>query len=423
MMGMHARRMFPVVICFVSTVIVVVLFRATFGNAMAAFSYLSPSLFDSYKKTFFVFFFIGSGLMGLAFFGRSSITSFLLLLLATLSLYLSAFTVPHDFPLLLCMLVALVTVTGKAIEVPFDFYGVYALVSLFFVLYNKSASVIAASLITPQRSLLPWQEQVALATICVMVGQLVCLDKWMERESECNHDSLVHERLTLKQLSRFNQQLQDRAKEAGDISAENERNRITREMHDSNGYAFTNIIALMNAAISSGNKDWNVIEDILQTTLQQAKSGLQESRATLHRFREEMKDVRKLGLADSICQTTRIFQECTGVAVQVSYGNVQYTYGTALDRMVDRVLQEALTNSLRHGQATLITVQLWETSDSMLSMLVEDNGIGSVQIVKGIGLTGMEERAREFHGSVSFSSLPQGGFKLCIAIPVPGRED
>lgn len=79
-------------------------------------------------------------------------------------------------------------------------------------------------------------------------------------------------------------------------------------------------------------------------------------------------------------------------------------------------MQEAFTNAVRHGRATRIDILFWEFPD-YLSMTVCDNGIGSKEIVKGIGLAGMEERLVKLNGSLQATSPDEGGFRLTVRIP------
>jgi signal transduction histidine kinase len=100
---------------------------------------------------------------------------------------------------------------------------------------------------------------------------------------------------------------------------------------------------------------------------------------------------------------------------------MRHDYGHAVNTVLTRIVQEAFTNSVRHGQATRIAIQFWEFPGS-LSMIVSDNGIGSRNIVKGIGLAGMEERLAAVGGTMEVSSPEDGGFRLKVDIPLVALE-
>jgi signal transduction histidine kinase len=127
------------------------------------------------------------------------------------------------------------------------------------------------------------------------------------------------------------------------------------------------------------------------------------------------------GSIDTVYQMKAIFEEVTGIKVDIESGNMKHDYGQGINMALTRIIQEAFTNSIRHGQATHIRIQFWDFP-GYLSMTVADNGIGARHIVKGIGLAGMEERLASLGGTLSVSSPEDGGFRLRVVIPL-GAEN
>jgi signal transduction histidine kinase len=111
-----------------------------------------------------------------------------------------------------------------------------------------------------------------------------------------------------------------------------------------------------------------------------------------------------------------IFEEVTGIKVDIEVGNIRQSYGRTINKILARILQEAFTNSIRHGKATYILIHFWEFPEE-LTMTVTDNGIGTQTIVKRIGLAGMEERLAELGGNLEVSSPEDGGFRIRVRIP------
>ena len=85
-----------------------------------------------------------------------------------------------------------------------------------------------------------------------------------------------------------------------------------------------------------------------------------------------------------------------------------------------RVVQEALTNCVRHARATAIRVHVGAREDS-IDVSVRDDGIGldPQRRARGFGLHGIEERVRELGGTVAISSDPGAGATLAIRLPLP----
>ncbi|MBP5747163.1 MAG: hypothetical protein J6W63_02225, partial [Treponema sp.] len=78
-------------------------------------------------------------------------------------------------------------------------------------------------------------------------------------------------------------------------------------------------------------------------------------------------------------------------------------------------------NAVRHGHAKNVYIAFWEDND-VLVMKVQDDGIGSSKIVKGIGLAGMEERLESQGGKLEVSRPKDGGFMLKIKIPLTIKD-
>lgn len=220
----------------------------------------------------------------------------------------------------------------------------------------------------------------------------------------------------LQRLSEFNLSLQSYARRADEQSAERERRRISREIHDISGYIFTNLIAMMDATMSLGpDADISRVHATLMTARKQAQEGLRETRTALRRLRE-VDPYGDKGLR-MIYKIAGVFQQVTGTRVELSFGNLPLSFDTELNRSLYRIVQESLTNAIRHGKATEVGMQFWIHEEHLI-ITIHDNGAGAKEITKGIGLAGMEERLKEMGGSIKAGNAPEGGFTLTIRIPL-----
>ncbi|GHT64299.1 hypothetical protein FACS1894110_03660 [Spirochaetia bacterium] len=123
------------------------------------------------------------------------------------------------------------------------------------------------------------------------------------------------------------------------------------------------------------------------------------------------------GSIETIYEMKAILEEVTDIKVSIETGNMKYNHNPDVNRALTRIIQEAFTNSIRHGKASRILINFWEFPDS-LEMTVRDNGMGAQNIVKGIGLAGMEERLEKLNGTLEVSSPADGGFCLKVTIPL-----
>jgi glucose-6-phosphate-specific signal transduction histidine kinase len=120
---------------------------------------------------------------------------------------------------------------------------------------------------------------------------------------------------------------------------------------------------------------------------------------------------------DVIYQIVDIFKQVTGTKVELSFSNLPLSFDETLNRSLYRIVQESLTNAIRHGKATEVRLQFW-IHEETLKISIHDNGIGAQEITKGIGLTGMEERMSELGGSIKAGNAAEGGFTLNLSIPL-----
>lgn len=331
--------------------------------------------------------------------------------LSLIFLSLSTATAASDIGIHLCLYFAWISAVCFAASSPFN-YIAGAAGSVCFVIVLTHPDIFGINMLLSPNEVAEHQHVLylfsAFVTLLSYALRFAC-DKWQE-----NLDTVVHLHNTMSNMSLLNRKLQSAARKRGMQAAHEERLRISRDMHDSLGYVFTNIAALMDAAVSSGCKNKRQTQETCQLAREQAQHGLQEMRKTLRSIREVQDPF--FQSIDTVYQLKKIFEEVTGIRVVIESGNMKKNYGKELNAVLIRTVQEAFTNAVRHGRATRIDILFWEFPD-YLSMTVCDNGIGSKEIVKGIGLAGMEERLVKLNGSLQATSPDEGGFRLTVRIP------
>lgn len=250
---------------------------------------------------------------------------------------------------------------------------------------------------------------IVMLTISVLASTLTRYREIIVKE----HDKILALRESVLHLSEANRAFQIYADHVESQSATDERNRITRELHDTVGYALTNVTMSMNAGMVLAKTDPIQLDSLFKTTKQQAESALQETRQTLYRLRA-VKDTDPIGLI-AISRLTTAFEAASDIAVEVNYGNAPNTFGPRIDEVIYRMVQEGLTNAFRHGRASRVKVSLW-LIEQEIQIIVWDNGQGSDQVDEGIGLRGMEERVSDLGGALRAQNVSDG-FKLTATIP------
>ncbi len=219
---------------------------------------------------------------------------------------------------------------------------------------------------------------------------------------------------TVRALSEANLDFQELATRVQRETEEQERKRLAREIHDIVGHTLMNIQMMMEAATDLARNRREGLEDLLVKSRNQAQRGLLETRRAMRSLREVSKV--PAGGMKRIAELARIFENATTVAVRLHMGNAPASFGVHVDDAVYRMIQECLTNALRHGNATEITISFWVVENAVRLSIV-DNGAGAREIVPGIGLAGMSERIVHLGGALKAENTAFG-FLVTADIPL-----
>lgn len=126
-----------------------------------------------------------------------------------------------------------------------------------------------------------------------------------------------------------------------------------------------------------------------------------------------------LGLMAAIEWYSQEFEERTGITCKLELVDIQYNK-KSLDITLYRIFQEALTNIIRHAQATEVVVKLSQTAKSV-TLQVKDNGVGiareKIKSFKSLGLMGINQRAQQLGGEFKIISKPRQGATMLVTIP------
>jgi signal transduction histidine kinase len=220
------------------------------------------------------------------------------------------------------------------------------------------------------------------------------------------------------QLAQANSQLQEYAVIAEQEAIQNERKRFAREIHDTLAYTLTNLAMMLEAAKDLSGGDREVLLEHLTQMQGLAMTGSAEVRRAIQALRPvQMNEVTGI---PAVYRLVKTFNKATQIDVQINLGNVPLFLGEEADLAVYRLVQEGMTNALRHGKATSIIISFSYLKGGV-GILIKDNGVGGSNLKEGYGLIGMRERIERLEGRFDVSLGPEGGFVLTAWIPL--KED
>ena len=221
------------------------------------------------------------------------------------------------------------------------------------------------------------------------------------------------------ELHEANVKLQEYSETIKRMTEIEERNRLAREIHDTLGHALTGIVVsadagkiLFDAAPEEAKARFDVIG-------QTARQGLEDVRRSIRALRPDALESRDLESA--LEKMIENFRETTGADIRYEQEAGKLLMAQDEEVTVYRIVQEGMTNAIRHGKATQINLII-DRKDRNLRVRIFDNGVGMQGKKTGFGLNYMKERVELLKGTLRYGNREDGsrGFFLEAEIPVRG---
>lgn len=245
-----------------------------------------------------------------------------------------------------------------------------------------------------------------------VVGRLVYKLRTF-REKEASQYQLLSK--SYQELSDVHDQLRSYSKQVEDLTAIRERNQIAREIHDTVGHKMTALIVQLQLARELMQLDVNKSKETIQCCEKLARDALEGIRTSVRTLRDD-DGVHPTFLAN-LQNLLKEFSQMTNMDISLKISGDPVHAPTTLQPVIIRVIQEALTNSKRHGNATQCHVGI-ESNPDRIRLSIQDNGIGVKQVNPGFGLSNMRERVLEHGGSIQFASTDGQGFQVNAEFPL-----
>jgi signal transduction histidine kinase len=218
--------------------------------------------------------------------------------------------------------------------------------------------------------------------------------------------------------------IRDRAEQDARRRLDEERLRIARELHDvvAHTMATINVQAGVAAHVLSSRPD--VVAESLQAIKTASKEGLRELRAILNVLRQA-DDADPIQPTPGTAQLGDLIAGARRAGLETTFTvtGQQVPLPAAVDLAAYRIIQESLTNTIRHAGPATAAVSLGYHHDE-LRIDVTDTGRGQPAVAGsggGHGLAGMRERAAAVGGTVEAGPGPAGGFRVAARLPLGGR--
>ncbi|WP_041702166.1 sensor histidine kinase [Gottschalkia acidurici] len=247
-----------------------------------------------------------------------------------------------------------------------------------------------------------------------MVLAIICLYISFESNRRLTAQKLYNKlRISEENLKKANRDLERYTESIEELTLLRERNRISREIHDSVGHSLSTIIIQLGAIEKISKKDGNVASDMAKNLAEFAKNGLSEIRTAIRELKPM--EYEKYESIIAIEDLAKNFTKLTGVDVRLGFTKEKWALNADQSFVIYRVVQEFLSNSLRHGKAERVNIFMnYDNNDLIITL--QDNGIGTDNIKKGIGLRSIYERVNEVGGYIDYNSKSGQGFLMKVVL-------
>jgi signal transduction histidine kinase len=203
-----------------------------------------------------------------------------------------------------------------------------------------------------------------------------------------------------------------------ELSIVSERNRLALELHDVVSQKLFSVMLTAEAAATQVDRDTTAAKAQLDRLRDLTKEALDELRSLILGLRPP--ELERDGLEGALRKEVELLSRVHGTEIELEIPHALPRNGSERDFAVLRIAHEAIQNALRHARAEHVTVRVASQNGS-LTVEITDDGVGFDPDqpdlrARHLGLTSMEERARQLHGNFQIRSAPGAGTTVRLEI-------
>ena len=194
-----------------------------------------------------------------------------------------------------------------------------------------------------------------------------------------------------------------------------ERNRLARDIHDNLAQGFAAILMQLQAARRQMDGELPpAVAASIDTAVELARTHLTEARRSVGALRPNVGSDEDVAAA--LKRLAALSQRTTSVPIDLVVDELP-RFGDGVEREIVAIVQEALTNAVRHARAQRITIRASSVQSVGLRLSVADDGRGIMRepAASGFGLTSMQERAERIGASLTIVTAPRNGTEVVLA--------
>lgn len=321
------------------------------------------------------------------------------------------FSIPYSDPFAVSIFLVLAVIAQSTLVLSFSWVLIIAMLASTIVVASPKDLLVYGIYVT--QPAIQLRLLFVLATIG-FTGFAIGLRRVHLRAFEAEEmQSRLEEALT--RLAGANMKLQDYSTIAERQAMEEERKRIAQEMHDILGHTLTTVNMTLQAAIGT-LKDSDQVELVrmLDSARDHVKDGMVELRRAL-KYIDTSTDYLPYN-KNRILDLTKNVTQATGIEITVDFGNTGPFREELRASTIFRIVQEGITNALRHSDATHMNIHFQQIEYGLM-IYIRDNGKGVGTEEPGFGITSMRKRVLPLRGTVKIGPNHPRGTTLQVCLP------
>lgn len=296
-------------------------------------------------------------------------------------------------------------------------YLIFALISLFTLLftnYDLISSLINAVSIDPYIHMYPnkvhgllimgRQVIISLNLITFMIWLLLYILTALKEKQQ------IEAKLQL--AAQANRDLENYMALSEKIAEDRERKRIARDIHDTLGHALTGISAGLDAVDVLVDTNPSLAKQQLRKISKAVRDGLSDVRRSLKNLRPTA--LENATLEEAMKNLCKEYEALSHLKIHFNYNWGDVDFEVVKEDSLFRIIQESITNTVRHGHAQNIWIDL-DANMICYNLIIYDDGIGKNNIKMGYGLKQIKERVYALGGEIKFDG--EKGFRIEITLP------
>jgi signal transduction histidine kinase len=244
----------------------------------------------------------------------------------------------------------------------------------------------------------------------LILGNIVREEYGQKIKAQYLYDKLREQE---EELKRANKELENNVNTIEEITLLRERNRMSREIHDNVGHALSTIMIQLGAIENVAPMDGKAAQEMSKSLGKFTDESLQSIRAAVRSMKP--REFEEYEGIVAISEMIKNFEKLSGINVKLRISEKFWKLSADQTMVIYRLIQEFLSNSIRHGRATEVNIFL-NFLPNNLRIYIKDNGIGCRNISEGVGLKSIRERVKVWGGSLEYYSREGAGFEIVATL-------